>query len=166
MELFENRSDGSIDGEACAAAILETVPLVMRTVRSEMRSRRPSDLSVPQFRALGFVRRHPGTSLSDVAEHLGLTLSSMSTLIDNLVTRDLIDRAVNPDNRRRATLTLTPLGRSTLEATYAHTQARLIEVLSPLSADDRAVIVQAMRVLRPVFAAGDTPEQDPNEVIA
>ena len=78
-----------------------------------------------------------------------------------LVTRELIERAVNPDNRRRATLTLTPLGRSTLEAAYAHTQARLVELLSPLSADDRVVIVQAMRVLRPIFAAGDAPEHDP-----
>jgi DNA-binding MarR family transcriptional regulator len=161
MELFENRSDSPIDSEACAAAIMETVPLVMRTIRAEMRSRRPSDLSVPQFRALGYVRRHPGTSLSDVAEHLGLTLSSMSTLIDNLVTRELIDRAVNPDNRRRATLNLTPLGRSTLEAAHAHTQARLVQLLAPLSAADRAVIAQAMRILRPVFAAGDAPEHDP-----
>lgn len=161
MELFENRSDNLIDSEACAAAIMETVPLVMRTVRAEMRSRRPSDLSVPQFRALGYVRRHPDTSLSDVAEHLGLTLSSMSTLIDNLVIRELIDRGINPDNRRRATLNLTPLGRSTLETAHAHTQARLVELLAPLSATDRAVIAQAMQILRPVFAAGEAPEHDP-----
>jgi DNA-binding MarR family transcriptional regulator len=161
MQQFEDRSDAPIDSASCAAAILDTVPLVMRTVRTEMRRRRPSDLSVPQFRALGFVRRHPGTSLSDVADHLGLTLSAMSTLIDNLVTRALIDRAVNPDNRRRATLSLTPLGRSTLEAAHAHTQARLVDLLAPLSAADRAVIAQAMRILRPVFAAGDASEHDP-----
>ena len=160
MQLFEDRSDGRVDSESCAAAILETVPLVMRTVRAEMRSRRPADLSVPQFRALGFVRRHPGTSLSDVAEHLGLTLSAVSTLIDHLVTRELIDRAVNPDNRRRATLTLTPLGQSTLEAAHAHTRARLVELLAPLSAEDWALIAQAMRILRPVFTAGNAPNRD------
>ena len=160
MQLFEDRSDSQVDTDSCATAILETVPLVMRTVRAEMRSRRPADLSIPQFRALGFVRRHPGTSLSDVAEHLGLTLSAVSTLIDHLVTRELIERAVNPDNRRRATLTVTPLGQSTLEAAHAHTHARLVKLLAPLSAEDRALIAQAMRVLRPVFAAGDAPEHD------
>ena len=160
MQLFEDRSNDSIDGDACAVAILETVPLVMRTVRAEMRRRRPADLSVPQFRALGFVRRHPGTSLSDVAEQLGLTLSAVSTLIDHLVVRELIDRAVNPDNRRRANLTITSLGESTLEAAHAHTRARLVELLAPLSAEDRALIAQAMRILRPVFAAGDAPDQD------
>jgi DNA-binding MarR family transcriptional regulator len=160
MQLFEDRSDSLIDSDLCAAAILETVPLVMRTVRAEMRRRRPADLSVPQFRALGFVRRHPGTSLSDVAEHLGLTLSAVSTLIDHLVTRELIERAVNPDNRRRATLTLTGLGQSTLEAAHAHTRARLVELLAPLSAADRALIAQAMQILRPVFAAGDASDHD------
>ena len=161
MQLFEDRSDKSLGSEDCAAAIMETVPLIMRTVRAEMRRRRPADLSVPQFRALGYVRRHPDTSLSDVAEHLGLRLSSMSTLIDNLVTRELIDRGINPDNRRRAKLNLTPLGQSTLEAAHAHTQARLVELLAPLSAPDRAVIAQAMRILRPIFAASDAPEHDP-----
>src|SRR5262245_21998443 len=151
MQLFEDRSDSQIDSDICAVAILETVPLVMRTVRAEMRRRRPADLSVPQFRALGFVRRHPGTSLSDVAEHVGLTLSAVSTLIDHLVTRELIERAVNPDNRRRATLTLTPLGQSTLEAAHDHTRARLVEFLAPLTAEHRALSARAMRTMLPVF---------------
>jgi DNA-binding MarR family transcriptional regulator len=65
----------------------------------------------------------------------------MSTLIDNLVLRQLIDRAVNPANRRRATLNLTPLGRSTLAAAHTYTQARLVALLVPLSAADRVVWV-------------------------
>ena len=139
---------------------MDTVPLAMRTVRSEMRRHR-ADLSVPQFRALGFVRRHPGASLSEVAEHLGLTLSAMSTLMDNLVTRDLVVRAINPQNRRRATLTLTALGRSTLAAAHADTQARLADMLAVLPAHERAVVVRAMHLLRPIFTAGEAAEPDP-----
>jgi DNA-binding MarR family transcriptional regulator len=160
MEQFEDRSDDRVSAGVCAAAIMETVPLVMRTVRTEMRRHR-SDLSVPQFRALGFVRRHPGASLSAVAEHLGLTLSAMSTLMDNLVTRELVVRAINPDNRRRATLHLTALGQSTLAAAHAATQARLAELLATLPAAERGVVVRAMRLLLPIFTPGDTAEPDP-----
>ena len=80
-----------------ARELMEVVPLVMRTFRAEMRGSRANDLSVPQFRALGFVHRKPGTSLSDVAEHIGLALPSMSKLIDGLVLfRDpLIDDPLN-----------------------------------------------------------------------
>ena len=51
-----------------------------------------ADLSVPQFRTLLFLRRHPGASLSEVAEHIGLTLPSISKMIDRLEARDLLAR--------------------------------------------------------------------------
>jgi hypothetical protein len=38
--------------------LLDVLPQVMRAIRAEMRSHRALGLSVPQFRALGFVRRH------------------------------------------------------------------------------------------------------------
>src|SRR6185369_8728731 len=73
--------------EESAEALLDTVPLVMRTVRQLMREQRSSDLSVPQFRALGFINRHPETSVSAVAEHLGLSVAATSRLVDALVAR-------------------------------------------------------------------------------
>jgi DNA-binding MarR family transcriptional regulator len=161
MELLGNRSDDSPSSADCATLVMETVPLVMRAIRAEMRRRRPADLSVPQFRALGFVRRNPGASLSEVADHLGLTLPATSALIDLLVARELLVRALNPSNRRRVMLTLTPLGASTLAAAHADARARLAELLAALSADERRVVVRAMRILRPVFAAGEASEGDP-----
>ena len=38
--------------DECAHAILEVAPAIMRTIRTEMRSHRTPDLSIPQFRAL------------------------------------------------------------------------------------------------------------------
>jgi len=161
MELLENQSDDPPSPADCAALVMETVPLVMRTIRAEMRSRRPADLSVPQFRALAFARRNPGASLSELAEHLGLTLPATSALVDLLVARELIDRALNPNNRRRVTLTLTALGASTFASAHADARDRLAELLAALSADERADVVRAMRLLRPVFTAGESSEGDP-----
>ena len=63
------------DEAELASKLVEVIPLVMRAIRSHMRANRALDLSVPQYRALGFVVRHPGASLSQVAEHQGLTLA-------------------------------------------------------------------------------------------
>ncbi len=138
--------------EECAGAVMETVPLVMRAIRAEMRSHRSPDLSVPQFRALRYVSRHAGASLSDVAEHLGLTLPSTSKLVNRLVERGLLTRANAPDDRRRMVLEITPDGQTVLNAAAQATHARLMEQLAALSAEERTAVLAAMRSLLRVFA--------------
>ena len=81
--------------DECARQILEIVPMVMRAIRTEIRSHRGSELSVPQFRVLIFLNRHEGASLSDIAEHLGLTLPSTSKMIDGLVARNMVTRQMD-----------------------------------------------------------------------
>lgn len=76
--------------EESAGRLLDTVPQVMRCIRTEMRSRRGHNLTVPQFRTLNFLKRSPEASLSEVAEHLGLTLPSASKIVDGLVTEKLL----------------------------------------------------------------------------
>jgi len=141
----------SISLDECAREVLETVPLVMRTVRAEMRHHRAADLSVPQFRTLNFLHHQAGASLSQVAEHIGLTLPSVSLLVDGLVERKLILRNTSAADRRRVTLTLTARGQSVLDAAHGATQAALAEKLAALSAQDRGIVVQAMQALHPLF---------------
>ncbi len=51
----------SITPEQAARELLEVVPIITKDIRSEMRSRRSSDLTVPQFRTLAFVNRNVGS---------------------------------------------------------------------------------------------------------
>lgn len=138
----------------CARNVLEVVPLVVRTLRATMRRHRGANLSVPQFRSLAYLSREAGASLSAVAEHVGLTLPSMSKMIDGLVARRLVDRGISTRDRRRVTLALSPLGRATLRAARAQTQARVAEMLGALSPAEQATVIRAMRALRPIFEPG------------
>ncbi len=161
MKPLADDSKSSYSAEECAAQVAEVVPLVMRTIRAEMRGHRSPDLSVPQFRTLLFLRRQPGASVSEVAGQIGLTLPSVSKMIDRLVGRDLVVRHSAPGDRRRICLELTPLGASTLQATTNATRERLAERLMALPPDARAVIVQAMQSLQRVF--GEPPLIDESE---
>jgi DNA-binding MarR family transcriptional regulator len=145
--------------EACAREVLDVMPLVMRTVRAEMRRHRAPGLTVPHFRALAFLGNNAGASLSEVAEHVGLQLPSMSTLIDGLVTRGLVSRAPSATDRRRVTLTLTPTGQATLATSRRHSQDKLAKRLAALTPEAQANILQAMQALRVAF----TPEPEPAE---
>jgi len=102
--------------------------------------------------ALGFVSRNPGASLSEVAEHVGLTLPSMSKLNDGLVARKLVTRVTATADRRRLVLAVSPRGRAVLEARRAAARARLAERVASLPPAHRAVVIGAMRALRPIFA--------------
>jgi DNA-binding MarR family transcriptional regulator len=143
----------TVSPEACALEILDVVPLVMRTLRAEMRRYRGPGLSVPHFRVLAFLSANTGASLSDVADHLGLRLPSMSTLVAGLVERGLVTRATSAVDRRRVTLALTSRGQSTLDAARQATLQRLAECLAPLPAHDRTMVVQGLEALRHIFAA-------------
>jgi DNA-binding MarR family transcriptional regulator len=75
--------------EQCAQDVLDVAPLIMRAIRADMRAHRHAGFSVPQFRMLAFLNRNEGASLSGLAEFIGLTLPSASTMVDTLVARKL-----------------------------------------------------------------------------
>jgi DNA-binding MarR family transcriptional regulator len=129
------------------------VPIIMQDIRSEMRRRRSLDLTVPQFRALAFVNRNEGSSLWEVAHHMGLTPPSTSRLVDGLITRGLMARNDHPTDRRRVRLTVTGPGLAVLEASTQGTLSYLADKLSGVDADTREVVDKAVEALRMVFAA-------------
>ena len=135
----------------CARGVLETVPLVMRIIRGELRKHGARELSVPQFRTLNFLSGHKGASLSEVADHIGLTLPSMSTLVDGLVARNFAVRRTHVDDRRRVTLELTERGQSTLRTARDATQDYLAGQLETVSSEDRNTVTKSMRILKSIF---------------
>jgi DNA-binding MarR family transcriptional regulator len=134
------------------------VPVVMRAIRTELRKHRGGDISVPQFRALFYVSRHEGASLSQVAEHVGLTMPSMSRIVDGLVARRLATRETHQDDRRRMTLALTTQGHATLRSARQTTEAYLSQLFRTLPSIKRSTVIEAMQVLRTVFAVTGSPE--------
>jgi DNA-binding MarR family transcriptional regulator len=151
MQQMQNTIDTGV--ESCAGLVLDVVPLAMRRIRAYMREARAADLSVPQFRALAFLRAHPGATLSDVADHVGLTLPAASRMIDGLVARDYAVRQPSVVNRRCVELRVSDQGREMLEVTRRHTQNALTGILQTLDADERVAVMRSLETLRVVFSS-------------
>jgi DNA-binding MarR family transcriptional regulator len=141
--------------DACAHELMDTAPQIIQAIRVEMRRGRGSDISIPQFRSLGFIQRNPDSSLSNLAEHLGLTLPSVSKLVDGLAKQKLVSRQDSTADRRRLTLVLTQAGASIVNSARAGTQANLAKKLSRLSNNELGTIYKAMQLLRPIFIDQD-----------
>jgi DNA-binding MarR family transcriptional regulator len=135
--LIEHETPRSMDPtrltpDACARTVMETIPMVMRFIRTEMRRHRASVLSVPQLRALAFLDRNPGDCLFNVADHLGVTTPTASVIVDRLVRRGLLLRAEDPRERRRIALRLTAKGSRHLEQARSATRSWIADLLAPL----------------------------------
>jgi len=139
--------------EAVANEIFDAVPVVMRSIRSQLREHRDADLTVAQFRTLAFINTRTGVSLSDVAGHIGLTLPSMSKMVDGLVNRKLISRDAHDTDRRRVCLSITLTGKKKLQASYENTQAFLEQKIAGLSIAELETVSTAMHLLQALFVS-------------
>jgi DNA-binding MarR family transcriptional regulator len=130
---------------------MNTIPQILQAIRTEMRRGRGSDLSVPQFRTLRFIQSVPDSTLSRLADHLGLTLPSVSKLVDGLVKHELVLRQDAANDRRCISLALTPAGEAIVNTARVNTLANLTETLASLSAEELGIVCQAMELLHPLF---------------
>lgn len=67
-------------------------------------------LNALDIQALLFIDEHPECNLGDVARHLQVALTTMSSSADRLVRRDMIERRRPESNRRSVALTSTNKG--------------------------------------------------------
>lgn len=139
--------------ENCAHELIDVIPDVMQIIRAEVRQQRGREFSILQLRTLGFLERDPGSALSTVAEHVGLTLSSMSTQISKLVQRGLVARTECAADRRFVTLTLTESGYARLRSVRQGAQASLAARCAALSSDERATLLRALEALRSLVSS-------------
>lgn len=149
MQQLRNVNESALAGQ-CARELLAGIPGVMRFLRSHMRENR-AELTIPQFRALVLLNLVERPSLSELADHLGLSLPAASRMVDLLVRRGLVQRKSGTKDRRRILLLLTPAGRQTFRAAHQGAQAALAEHLQTLSRNELSRLESGMKVLSHAF---------------
>jgi DNA-binding MarR family transcriptional regulator len=136
----------------CGDLLIDVVPLVMAFVRACSAQIKPADLTVAQFRALAFIGRHSGMSMSSLAEFLGLTLSCVSKHVDTMVQLGYVHHEVCADDRRRASLHLSEKGQKTMALAREDMSRRLAAQLADLGPEATDTVTVALQDLQQVFA--------------
>jgi DNA-binding MarR family transcriptional regulator len=95
-----------------------------------------------------------------MAEHIGLSLPSMSKMVDGLVSRGLVAREPSASDRRRLSLGLTPQGQRMLERARQGTQDALALRLDQLTPQQRQALLRDLGRLGQAFAAPAAPGRD------
>jgi DNA-binding MarR family transcriptional regulator len=91
-----------------------------------------------------------GGSLSPttIADRLIITTASMTSLLDTLQRRGLVQRAPDVEDRRRVVVTITGEGRRIIRSLLPEMLALQDEVAADLSPGDRAELVRLLSALR------------------
>ena len=134
-----------------AKTFLEVLPKTMWLVRAEIRlaARRKSRgaLSVPQIRVLAQLNRSPKTN-GELAEILGVSVPAMSRLVDGLVRRRLVLRMTQRQDRRSATLSLSPAGRKYFVSVMRTVETRFSKQFAALNPEQSRALAVGLGILQ------------------
>jgi DNA-binding MarR family transcriptional regulator len=103
---------------------------------------------IAQGTVLGRLDREGARSVADLAVAERVRPQSMAQTVSDLETLGLVARNPDPSDGRRALVSLTGEGRSTLEADRRHREGWLVKAIEELPASDRATVERAIDVLR------------------
>lgn len=91
-------------------------------------------LNALDAQTLVFIADNPGCGMGDVARYLNVAMTTMSSAVDRLVKKALVDRRRPEDNRRAVALTASKQGRQVVEehvAGYREACRMMLRALDP-----------------------------------
>lgn len=106
-----------------------------------------ASMTLPQLRALVVLEGCEPLKLAAMAATLGVNPSTAMRMVDRLEDAGLVDRRINPANRREVVLNLTDDGHALVGKVMAHRQAEVSALVARLPAEERAGLVPALRAL-------------------
>jgi DNA-binding MarR family transcriptional regulator len=137
------------DTAARVTALLRHVFLYDRG--NQLRVIEDSGLSLTQCKALlelgGLGREPRAWQVSDLAEHFGASVPSMSRAVDGLVKKGLATRVECPDDRRARQVGITAKGKALVETLVTVRQAGIEAFAATLSAAQRRKLDAAVDAL-------------------
>lgn len=143
--------------------LADTVARLRRAMRRAARSADPGNpLSVAQLEVLSCVADQPGIRPGRIARQLMLAANSVTTLVNALHTRGLVERTHAAEDARAVALSLTPAGREAVEGWKTTNTAILQAALGLLDEGNQAVLAEALPGMRQLAEAVDALAETPD----
>lgn len=129
------------------ATVLAAYPVLHQAVRQREVAGPTGQVSTHQATVLAHLAGPVPRTLSDLAAAMGVTLPTMSLLIERLVRGGLVLRERDPGDGRRVMLRLTDAGARAARARSVVDPDRVRALLASLTPAERAVGVQGLTTL-------------------
>src|SRR6476469_4363701 len=130
-------SDGLTDAVLYASRAL--VAIAARSL-----SAAPSDVTLPQYRALVVLASRGPQRTSDLAVELEVAPSSITRLCDRLVRKRLVTRRIDPEDRRQVTINITGKGLDLIAAVTSVRRREIARVVNVIPPRRRAALIASL----------------------
>ncbi|BDZ39515.1 MarR family winged helix-turn-helix transcriptional regulator [Microbacterium suwonense] len=119
-------------------------------------------LTMQQLKVLMILVAHPdGSTMQAVSKTVGVSLATMSGIVDRLEAQHMVERSLDPNDQRVRRVTATPLGLQTVQRLMAARPELSSSPLGLLAIDDLRALTQGVRaLLRAVQSAANVPTTD------
>jgi len=104
-------------------------------------------ISMAQSHILFEIRRAGNPAMQQVAEELGMDITTFSRQVKGLANSGLVNRCVSPDDRRVALLSLTDEGRKVMSQVDLYMRERLDRIFAGMSLFEREIVVKSLGLL-------------------
>jgi DNA-binding MarR family transcriptional regulator len=132
------------DIDAVTSAVL-TASRLLVAISARSLASVEGQVTLPQFRMLVVLATHDEMKLVSLAGSLGVNSSTAMRMVDRLITTGLVDRQVNPANRRENLLRLTEAGRRFVDEVTARRREEIAAVVTRMPPDQRTGLITALR---------------------
>ncbi len=105
------------------------------------------NMSTPQLKALLLISDEEAIRMRELARKLGGSFSNATVLVDRLVDRGLVERLMDPDDRRVVLVRATGEGQALIEQLVTSWRALSESVLDAMDAEDLAALRRGLAAL-------------------
>ena len=106
------------------------------------------DITMAQAKVLYLVRATGSLPMSDLVARLGVTVPTVTGIVDRLVERELVVRRGTPDDRRRVTIEITPSGVELIDGMRDLSAGQMLGLLAVMREDELETFLAFLRVLK------------------
>ncbi len=119
--------------------------LLGRDARSRMAQALPEGLRLGHLAVLGALAERSGQSQGAVAQSLAIHPTDIVAILEDLLERGLVERELDPSDRRRKLVEITPAGRQLVLTATSDSEQIMDELLAALDEQERLTVVRLLR---------------------
>lgn len=105
------------------------------------------ELTMPQLKVLYVLYFEGASRMGHLAASLGVTLSTVTGIVDRLVEHDFVRREEDPQDRRLVVCRLTTQGSDTVERLHQAGRGRMAQLLDGLALEDLRAVAGGLDIL-------------------
>lgn len=134
--------------DTLATKFIEVMFKTSRIFRERMHySSKIAHLSFLQIQTLTYLKMHHMAQMTEIAEHFHIELPSATSLLNKLVTLQLVKRQQDVKDRRLVRIVLTEEGSNMLAEAKKEKESHVTQLLSYLSPEERQELLRLMEKL-------------------